>query len=70
MIVDIEHDIWDDWNDKVSLREDHKDEYPEGFVWSCCDKQVDVKYGCRTGRHKVHEVKVKVLKMTKKQHGV
>ena len=56
MVVDPRHDVWDDWNDKCSLREDYEDEYPEGFIWSCCDGQGDVKVGCKTRKHKEEEV--------------
>ena len=59
MVVDIEHDIWEDWNDKSSFREEHKDEFPEGFVWTCCDAQGDVKTGCKISKHKVAKLSSK-----------
>ncbi len=31
--------------------EENKEEYPEGFVWTCCDKLGDELKGCREGKH-------------------
>ena len=47
-------DIWadtDDWMEPDS--EEMREEFPEGFEWSCCQKQID-KPGCEKGKHEAH----------------
>lgn len=49
--MDDEGDCWVDWDENCHGRiEDQKDEYPEGFLYSCCGRTGDLE-GCRIGTH-------------------
>lgn len=32
-------------------RDDTRKDYPDGFVWDCCDEPGDEKKGCEVGPH-------------------
>lgn len=52
--ADYESDIWCDWDERCHGDiEDQGDAFPEGFIYSCCEKAGDSE-GCRVGRHKEH----------------
>ncbi|KAF2111595.1 hypothetical protein BDV96DRAFT_623661 [Lophiotrema nucula] len=36
--------------------DDMREEFPEGFVWNCCDAEGDAR-GCQTGEHRPRKVK-------------
>ncbi|KAK4198049.1 hypothetical protein QBC40DRAFT_267086 [Triangularia verruculosa] len=49
-----ESSVWDDWEDwREGPVDDPKNryEYPEGFLWDCCNKQADAE-GCKNGKHR------------------
>jgi len=51
--IDYESSTWDDWDENchgIQDTEENQHEYPEGFVWSCCDTQGDA-VGCDVGDH-------------------
>jgi len=51
-LVDHSEDFWAD-DDEDPDDEWHREEFPEGFRWDCCQKQGDWgESGCKTGRHK------------------
>ncbi|OAG03085.1 uncharacterized protein CC84DRAFT_1219992 [Paraphaeosphaeria sporulosa] len=57
--VDWEGDIWADHDERCHgtiNTEAMRKEYPEGFLWSCCDRFGD-KTGCRKGPHRPQEAK-------------
>ena len=42
--IDYDSGVWDDWDERCHGPIDsqsNRREYPDGFVWSCCDKQGD-----------------------------
>ena len=48
---DWDSDIWADHDEDCRGRiEDQKDDFPEGFVWDCCNRHGD-EQGCRIGTH-------------------
>jgi hypothetical protein len=50
--VDDEGDFWADHDsDFGGSRDELQEEYPEGYIWSCCDKRGDQEGGCRVGKH-------------------
>jgi hypothetical protein len=51
-------DFWADWDEPHGYRdtEYNRKEYPEGFLWSCCEEQGDAK-GCRTDSHQPRAAK-------------
>ena len=56
MECDWDSDFWADHNDDChGNREDLGDEYPEGFIYPCCDQDGTAE-GCMSGRHKEEEV--------------
>lgn len=54
--VDRNSSTWDDWDEDChgTIDLDLADEYPDGFVWSCCDETNEAE-GCTTGPHEVDE---------------
>jgi len=51
MYADDEGDFWADHDEDChGVIDDLKDEYPEGFIWDCCDKHGD-EPGCRVAKH-------------------
>ena len=46
-----DHD--EDCHGEIDTDENRK-EYPEGFMWTCCDQTGDVE-GCETGLHQAQE---------------
>ncbi|KAI0010890.1 hypothetical protein F4779DRAFT_616153 [Xylariaceae sp. FL0662B] len=51
--VDDESSTWEDWDENCHGPMDsgeNKVEYPEAFVWDCCDK-IGTRRGCTLGRH-------------------
>ena len=49
--VDDESSTWYDWDEDCHGRmDDQEDEYPEGFIWTCCEQSGDCD-GCQTGPH-------------------
>ncbi|KAF2502911.1 hypothetical protein BU16DRAFT_23224 [Lophium mytilinum] len=50
---DDEADTWIDWDEDTHGPMDtteHREEYPDGFRWTCCDDPGDYE-GCESGRH-------------------
>jgi hypothetical protein len=43
--VDLESSTWDDWDHGEIASDANRREYPEGFVWDCCDQAGDAE-GC------------------------
>ncbi|KAF4974375.1 hypothetical protein FZEAL_8707 [Fusarium zealandicum] len=59
--VDDSRDFWADHDENchgIIDTEEMRDEYPEGFIWSCCD-QLGNTTGCKFGRHESHPDKSK-----------
>ena len=57
---DYENDFWADHDENCHGTIDteaNREEYPEGFVWSCCDRQGDEPGGCLRGKHEALETK-------------
>ena len=57
--IDYESSTWDDWDENchgTMDTEDNQEEYPEGFVWSCCNKTGE-KRGCRQSVHRPDRTK-------------
>jgi len=55
-ILDCDWDAeeWYDWDEDCHGpidTEEHQQEYPDGFIWDCCDKPGS-RRGCTRGRHK------------------
>ncbi|KAF2817516.1 uncharacterized protein BDZ99DRAFT_565250 [Mytilinidion resinicola] len=51
--LDYEADTWIDWDEYAHGPRDtlqHREEYPDGFTWTCCDEPGDAE-GCESGRH-------------------
>lgn len=47
---------WADWDEDVHGpmdTDEHREEWPENFTWTCCEKAGD-DYGCEVGPHSVH----------------
>ncbi|KAK4152401.1 hypothetical protein C8A00DRAFT_16291 [Chaetomidium leptoderma] len=58
-IIEINHDseAWVDcWGDEIHDSEEMREDLPEGFMWSCCEKDMDAP-GCMRGSHKQGRVK-------------
>jgi hypothetical protein len=57
--VDWDGDFWADhderWHGTIDTPKMRKD-YPEGFVWDCCDEPGDA-VGCKTSRHRPNRAK-------------
>lgn len=52
MEIDWDGDFWADHDEDCHGRiEDQKDEFPEGFNWSCCGSSGE-EPGCAVGHHK------------------
>ncbi|OJD38694.1 uncharacterized protein BKCO1_4000200 [Diplodia corticola] len=52
--VDWDSGFWDDTDDDIFGpidTDENREEYPEGFVWTCCGGQADAE-GCKRGFHK------------------
>lgn len=50
-------DVWDDWEDWREGdpdSEENKEEYPEGYLWDCCEKSGEDE-GCLLGPHVVED---------------
>lgn len=46
--------MWDDWDEGCFGEQDteeNREEYPDGFIWSCCDKD-GTHPGCTRGPHR------------------
>jgi hypothetical protein len=50
--VDYEHETWIDWDENAHGHIDERleKEYPEGFMWECCEEDGKAR-GCQTGWH-------------------
>jgi len=51
--IDDESSTWDDWDDNCHGERDTEEnsrEYPEGFIWSCCEARANAE-GCDVGAH-------------------
>lgn len=51
--ADYESGVWADHDEKTHGpidTEENREDYPEGFDWSCCDKPGD-EPGCKVGHH-------------------
>lgn len=51
--VDNSSDFWVDWWEQTHGPidcPDNKEEYPEGFMWTCCERN-GLEKGCKLGRH-------------------
>jgi len=65
MEVDWDGDFWADHDEDCHGpidNESNREEYPEGFIWTCCDKNGEVE-GCKIGRHREEPETVKRLRM-------
>jgi len=52
-MIDHESEAWDDhYGDEIHDSEDMREDNPEGFMWSCCEKAIDDP-GCARGAHKM-----------------
>ncbi|GAW22289.1 hypothetical protein ANO14919_118250 [Xylariales sp. No.14919] len=49
---------WEDWRDGNPESAENKEQYPEGYKWSCCEEPIE-STGCTRGSHKT---------LHKKQH--
>lgn len=54
--VDYDADIWIDWDDSQGPEDTvyNQEEYPTGFMWTCCEKSGDEE-PCEKGRHVAKE---------------
>lgn len=55
MYLDSDSSVWYDHDEKTWGDPDtdfNREEYPEGFLWDCCEKRGDAK-GCTSARHEV-----------------
>jgi hypothetical protein len=53
MEPDYDGDFWADTEEKTHGpidTEENRKEFPEGFIWQCCEKTGD-KEGCEIGKH-------------------
>ena len=50
--LDIDEEYFTDWDEPIELleTESYRRDVPEGFTWSCCEKDGNDD-GCRTDRH-------------------
>lgn len=60
--VNYDADIWADHDEDChGPYEDHEEDYPEGFSWTCCEREGD-KSGCKRGPHRAiefeHRIKI------------
>ncbi|RTE68946.1 hypothetical protein BHE90_016676 [Fusarium euwallaceae] len=59
--VDWDGDFWADHDENCHGpidTEENREDYPEGFFWTCCDKPGDT-LGCRKGKHQADRTKSK-----------
>lgn len=59
-----ESSTWDDWDEQCHGPWDtteNRKEFPEGFIWNCCDGDGSAK-GCKIGRHVEEDQLVKRLR--------
>ncbi|KAK5993806.1 hypothetical protein PT974_07243 [Cladobotryum mycophilum] len=59
--VDYDGDAWADHDERCHGTidtDEMREEHPDGFVWSCCDKSGEEK-GCKFGRHQADPAKSK-----------
>ncbi|KAK0719069.1 hypothetical protein B0T21DRAFT_60702 [Apiosordaria backusii] len=51
-----EAELWEQWRDwrDGPMEDADEDEYPEGFIWTCCKGDGKAK-GCKVSRHKAHD---------------
>ncbi|ROT43749.1 hypothetical protein SODALDRAFT_46806 [Sodiomyces alkalinus F11] len=57
MEPDDDFDVWADTDERIHgpiASEENKEEFPEGFIWDCCDK-LGTDPGCQTSRHESPE---------------
>lgn len=53
MEIDEDDDTWNDWDERCHGPMDTKknqEQYPEGFIWDCCEQGGDTA-GCTKGHH-------------------
>ncbi|CAN8097229.1 unnamed protein product [Discula destructiva] len=53
LMLDEAHEVWADWDASVSgpqASPDNEEDYPQGFIWSCCDED-GTKPGCTKAYH-------------------
>ncbi|KUI62632.1 hypothetical protein VP1G_09752 [Cytospora mali] len=53
LLINDSDEVWADWDENISgphNTDANRDEYPQGFTWSCC-KRVGTKPGCTRGFH-------------------
>ncbi|ORY15296.1 hypothetical protein BCR34DRAFT_478044, partial [Clohesyomyces aquaticus] len=64
-----DHDTWTDWDiESVSEwdNEESRKKYPEGFLWSCCDRSGE-KEGCKKSIHRpARSKRAKIWRMVEK----
>ncbi|KAF2276430.1 uncharacterized protein EI97DRAFT_458365 [Westerdykella ornata] len=57
LFVDNEHETWVDWPDFMDMySEETQNEYPEGFIWDCCEKR-GTEPGCQKSIHRPKDAK-------------
>lgn len=65
-MVDWESGLWDDHDEDCHGPIDAdwaRDEFPDGFIWSCCNETMDKSKGCKVFMHRPDRSKrVKVMK--------
>jgi hypothetical protein len=57
--VDEDGDFWADHDERCHGTidtDEMREQYPEGFVWDCCDEPGDA-IGCRVSRHRPDRMK-------------
>jgi hypothetical protein len=61
MEPDYDSDFWADHDERchgIIDSDEMRDEFPDGFVWTCCDK-LGSEPGCQVGRHQSNPEKSK-----------
>jgi len=56
--IDYEHDTWDDWDEPchgIMNTDENREGYPEGFIWSCCERRGG-EDACRIGKHVAEDI--------------
>lgn len=56
--IDYEHDTWDDWDEPchgIMNTDENREGYPEGFIWSCCERRGG-EDACRVGKHVAEDI--------------
>lgn len=43
---------WEDERDGPQDSEESREQFPDGFVWSCCQRRGDAEFGCKRGPHR------------------